>query len=140
MNPRLLLSFADRKSTRLNSSHLEISYAVFCLKKKDIRGVAPLPSCAMSSPYNPPPCGQQPGEQPQWGGYPGGANHPQQDQPGYSGQGYQQGGYQQGGYQQGSYPQQGGYQQANYPQQQGGYGYQQGAQQSWGGSGYGSQD
>src|SRR5256885_2935221 len=29
---RLLL--ADRKSTRLNSSHLVISYAVFCLKKK----------------------------------------------------------------------------------------------------------
>src|ERR1035438_5382407 len=26
-------SFADRKSTRLNSSHLGISYAVFCLKK-----------------------------------------------------------------------------------------------------------
>src|SRR5262245_64184486 len=26
--------FADRKSTRLNSSHLGISYAVFCLKKK----------------------------------------------------------------------------------------------------------
>src|SRR2546426_4181876 len=25
---------ADRKSTRLNSSHLVISYAVFCLKKK----------------------------------------------------------------------------------------------------------
>src|SRR2546430_12470488 len=25
---------ADRKSTRLNSSHSEISYAVFCLKKK----------------------------------------------------------------------------------------------------------
>src|SRR5690349_22186870 len=25
---------ADRKSTRLNSSHVEISYAVFCLKKK----------------------------------------------------------------------------------------------------------
>src|SRR5205814_10642299 len=25
----------DRKSTRLNSSHLGISYAVFCLKKKD---------------------------------------------------------------------------------------------------------
>src|SRR5438045_5519227 len=25
---------ADRKSTRLNSSHLGISYAVFCLKKK----------------------------------------------------------------------------------------------------------
>src|SRR6266446_10021081 len=27
-------SRADRKSTRLNSSHLVISYAVFCLKKK----------------------------------------------------------------------------------------------------------
>src|SRR5215469_7704275 len=30
-----LLSWADRKSTRLNSSHVEISYAVFCLKKKN---------------------------------------------------------------------------------------------------------
>src|SRR2546427_2393214 len=28
------LSFQDRKSTRLNSSHSQISYAVFCLKKK----------------------------------------------------------------------------------------------------------
>src|SRR3712207_7725270 len=28
--------FADRKSTRLNSSHANISYAVFCLKKKII--------------------------------------------------------------------------------------------------------
>src|SRR5205807_4018036 len=27
-------NFVDRKSTRLNSSHLVISYAVFCLKKK----------------------------------------------------------------------------------------------------------
>src|SRR5204862_8363753 len=27
-------SYRDRKSTRLNSSHVEISYAVFCLKKK----------------------------------------------------------------------------------------------------------
>src|SRR5436853_5240506 len=27
----------DRKSTRLNSSHLGISYAVFCLKKKNTR-------------------------------------------------------------------------------------------------------
>src|SRR5690349_23528702 len=27
----------DRKSTRLNSSHVEISYAVFCLKKKNER-------------------------------------------------------------------------------------------------------
>src|SRR5256885_5378424 len=32
-DPRIFL-FADRKSTRLNSSHLVISYAVFCLKKK----------------------------------------------------------------------------------------------------------
>src|SRR3712207_7165953 len=28
------LSLQDRKSTRLNSSHANISYAVFCLKKK----------------------------------------------------------------------------------------------------------
>src|SRR5437870_7141482 len=28
------LLFGDRKSTRLNSSHVAISYAVFCLKKK----------------------------------------------------------------------------------------------------------
>src|SRR5438874_5022506 len=28
------LTGLDRKSTRLNSSHVEISYAVFCLKKK----------------------------------------------------------------------------------------------------------
>src|SRR5256886_11940618 len=31
---RLLQALADRKSTRLNSSHSQISYAVFCLKKK----------------------------------------------------------------------------------------------------------
>src|SRR5256885_12147576 len=31
----------DRKSTRLNSSHLVISYAVFCLKKKNIERSAP---------------------------------------------------------------------------------------------------
>src|SRR5947199_7809020 len=30
----LTLNPSDRKSTRLNSSHLGISYAVFCLKKK----------------------------------------------------------------------------------------------------------
>src|SRR5690554_7786796 len=29
------LKAADRKSTRLNSSHVRISYAVFCLKKKN---------------------------------------------------------------------------------------------------------
>src|SRR5690242_21542405 len=27
----------DRKSTRLNSSHMSISYAVFCLKKKNLK-------------------------------------------------------------------------------------------------------
>lgn len=81
----------------------------------------------MGAPYNPAPGGNQPGEQPQWGGYPGG-NYPQQGQPGYPGQqDYQQGGYGQGGYQQGGYPQSG------YPQQPGGYGYQPG----WGG--YGTQ-
>src|SRR2546427_7068487 len=31
---------SDRKSTRLNSSHSQISYAVFCLKKKHIRRYA----------------------------------------------------------------------------------------------------
>src|SRR3712207_8920603 len=30
---------ADRKSTRLNSSHANISYAVFCLKKKKFRSI-----------------------------------------------------------------------------------------------------
>src|SRR5690349_23865320 len=30
---------ADRKSTRLNSSHVEISYAVFCLKKKKKKNI-----------------------------------------------------------------------------------------------------
>src|SRR5690625_5733143 len=32
-----LLRRVDRKSTRLNSSHVAISYAVFCLKKKKIQ-------------------------------------------------------------------------------------------------------
>src|SRR2546430_3246158 len=36
--------FEDRKSTRLNSSHSQISYAVFCLKKKKTR------TCASSQP------------------------------------------------------------------------------------------
>src|SRR5256885_6374898 len=36
ISPRRVMVFkpSDRKSTRLNSSHLVISYAVFCLKKK----------------------------------------------------------------------------------------------------------
>src|SRR5690349_23867728 len=34
-------TYIDRKSTRLNSSHVEISYAVFCLKKKNRSELAP---------------------------------------------------------------------------------------------------
>src|SRR5256886_4777295 len=33
----LTAAYLDRKSTRLNSSHSQISYAVFCLKKKNDR-------------------------------------------------------------------------------------------------------
>src|SRR5699024_3251642 len=35
---KLIRDEADRKSTRLNSSHVSISYAVFCLKKKTREG------------------------------------------------------------------------------------------------------
>src|SRR3712207_8892440 len=34
-----VIEFKDRKSTRLNSSHANISYAVFCLKKKHKIGI-----------------------------------------------------------------------------------------------------
>src|SRR5256885_11524650 len=34
-SPESITKSKDRKSTRLNSSHLVISYAVFCLKKKN---------------------------------------------------------------------------------------------------------
>src|SRR5437899_5939676 len=34
VQPEFFANATDRKSTRLNSSHLGISYAVFCLKKK----------------------------------------------------------------------------------------------------------
>src|SRR3712207_7137790 len=42
----VLLAYLDRKSTRLNSSHANISYAVFCLKKKKTqhRYVIPRPA------------------------------------------------------------------------------------------------
>src|SRR5436305_4329590 len=36
INPGNYADSKDRKSTRLNSSHVRISYAVFCLKKKKI--------------------------------------------------------------------------------------------------------
>src|SRR5690625_6994941 len=38
-------AISDRKSTRLNSSHVAISYAVFCLKKKSIKTVCPNQHC-----------------------------------------------------------------------------------------------
>src|SRR2546430_9936492 len=45
-SPRLGI---DRKSTRLNSSHSQISYAVFCLKKKrEIKLFNEFPSCRLT--------------------------------------------------------------------------------------------
>src|SRR2546430_4360347 len=43
-------SAADRKSTRLNSSHSQISYAVFCLKKKTTYQIWPLFLLCLSGP------------------------------------------------------------------------------------------
>src|SRR5437870_11374956 len=50
------VALADRKSTRLNSSHVAISYAVFCLKKKkkktsNIRVPSIPPTTTPSTPY-----------------------------------------------------------------------------------------
>src|SRR5258708_12494803 len=45
----------DRKSTRLNSSHQIISYAVFCLKKKKNATCQPYPSYHTPLPLTPPP-------------------------------------------------------------------------------------
>src|ERR1035441_10775994 len=49
-----IVAVTDRKSTRLNSSHLGISYAVFCLKKKSTGQIAfrlmlPRSSCVGSA-------------------------------------------------------------------------------------------
>src|SRR2546430_6873202 len=59
---RTVAVLADRKSTRLNSSHSQISYAVFCLKKKKTQelpdGVAVLQQVQRAHPCNrlrPPP-------------------------------------------------------------------------------------
>src|SRR5436309_11372340 len=41
--------FPDRKSTRLNSSHVKISYAVFCLKKKKIQTVTSMRTLLLQS-------------------------------------------------------------------------------------------
>src|SRR2546430_4218189 len=46
-SPRVVV--LDRKSTRLNSSHSQISYAVFCLKKKKIRPVLLVVLCALTA-------------------------------------------------------------------------------------------
>src|SRR5690606_33055262 len=42
IRPSEVNRFRDRKSTRLNSSHVKISYAVFCLKKKNQSDGAPV--------------------------------------------------------------------------------------------------
>src|SRR5256885_9946399 len=49
--PRIRTPVTDRKSTRLNSSHLVISYAVFCLKKKkqSFSNVEQSPDCCNDS-------------------------------------------------------------------------------------------
>src|SRR2546427_6784088 len=39
-------AMTDRKSTRLNSSHSQISYAVFCLKKKKRKGITGIVICS----------------------------------------------------------------------------------------------
>src|SRR3712207_7398180 len=44
---RRLMSQPDRKSTRLNSSHANISYAVFCLKKKTPSSILSFPSSSL---------------------------------------------------------------------------------------------
>src|SRR3712207_8636806 len=43
LTPGTVIEDKDRKSTRLNSSHANISYAVFCLKKKKFRAGARAP-------------------------------------------------------------------------------------------------
>src|SRR2546430_9243708 len=48
LDPNAVLQ--DRKSTRLNSSHSQISYAVFCLKKKNTRDYI-LSTSSTTTPY-----------------------------------------------------------------------------------------
>src|SRR2546427_9163662 len=53
---RLVAVRTDRKSTRLNSSHSQISYAVFCLKKKKKQSPPRLPRpSSQPTPLYPPP-------------------------------------------------------------------------------------
>src|SRR3954466_2129818 len=58
----LISPFLDRKSTRLNSSHTIISYAVFCLKKK----YNSRDECGGPSGHPHRRCPQPPGRAPQW--------------------------------------------------------------------------
>src|SRR2546422_8119942 len=44
LHPDYVSAYIDRKSTRLNSSHGYISYAVFCLKKKKTHSNLPSPT------------------------------------------------------------------------------------------------
>src|SRR5699024_12330970 len=45
-----IICLLDRKSTRLNSSHVSISYAVFCLKKKILKKIKHADKSLLSSP------------------------------------------------------------------------------------------
>src|SRR5437588_5739926 len=58
---RVTVREADRKSTRLNSSHTVISYAVFCLKKKKPKSNGNLTEA--ESVRQPRPCWDESGEQ-----------------------------------------------------------------------------
>src|SRR5258708_27389060 len=51
IDPRSLAGTLDRKSTRLNSSHQIISYAVFCLKKKKTSNSADIVSSRAQRPW-----------------------------------------------------------------------------------------
>src|SRR2546429_4496074 len=52
VDENLSLDGLDRKSTRLNSSHGYISYAVFCLKKKNILPIQPYLSYSLTRSYS----------------------------------------------------------------------------------------
>src|SRR5438132_9784881 len=51
LNVSITAKTLDRKSTRLNSSHTVISYAVFCLKKKKTKKAVQYARAQMSKPY-----------------------------------------------------------------------------------------
>src|SRR5699024_11629387 len=54
---QIVIDAGDRKSTRLNSSHVSISYAVFCLKKKkrmifSLDGPQPKPNASVATKHS----------------------------------------------------------------------------------------